>query len=116
MFSSSGAASALSNLISPACRALGIPPESVPLLVTRPFSGSAASASYVNLMDSAGADSFASYASSVIMGSSDTVFYIISVYFSAAPKARRTGYLYPVAVASSFFCVFVSCLVCRLTY
>ncbi len=116
MFSSSGAATALAGAASPFCRRIGIPEDVLPLLLTRPFSGSAASASYAELMSRSGADGFSSFYASVIMGSSDTVFYILSVYFSACPRVKRTGYAYPVAVASSLFCVLFSAFICRIFY
>ena len=116
MFSSCGAAEALSKIVSPFFRIIGIPENVLPLLLTRPFSGSAASASYTDLLNRSGADSFSSFFASVIMGSSDTVFYIIAVYFSVCPRVKHTGYLYPVAVASSLFCVFFSAYICRLFY
>ena len=116
MFSSSGAADALSALISPACSAAGLPGNVIPLLLVRPFSGSAASAAYVDLMRRSGADGFSAFLSSVIMGSSDTVFYIVSIYFSVCSKVKRTRYTYPVAVASSLFCIFFSCFICRLFF
>jgi len=116
MFSSCGAAEAASSLVRPVFRTVGIPPDVLPLLLTRPFSGSAASAAYTDLMIRSGADSFSSFLSSVIMGSSDTVFYIVSVYFSVCPNIKRTGYTYPVAVASSLFCTAFSAFICRLFF
>ena len=116
MFSASGASDAVSELIAPVCRALGIPEGSVPLLLTRPFSGAAANAAFTDLLSREGADGFSAFYSSVIMGSSDTAFYILSVYFSAARDVRKTGYAYPVAAASGVFCAFFSCFVCRLFF
>ena len=116
MFSASGAAGALAKALSPVLGALGVPSECVPLLVTRPFSGSAANAAFAELLARSGADSYPALVASVIMGSSDTTFYIISVYFSAAKSVRKTRYLFPVAVASALFCVFFSCFICRLIY
>ena len=116
MFSSSGAADALASLAAPLCKAVGIPSDVLPLLITRPFSGSAASAAYADLMSRSGADGYSSFLSSVIMGSSDTIFYIVSVYFSVCPAVKHTRYTYPVAIASSLFCVFFSGFICRLFY
>ncbi len=113
MLTASGATELISKYISPVCEKIGVPAEIVPLILTRPVSGSAANASFAALLDSCGADSFAAFAASVIMGSSDTVIYIISVYFSGAPHVKRTRHAVPVSVAVMLFCIFFSCYVAR---
>ncbi|MFA6948105.1 MAG: nucleoside recognition domain-containing protein, partial [Eubacteriales bacterium] len=79
MFSASGLADALSSLLSPLCAALGIPPEIVPLLAVRPVSGSASTAAAAELFGRIGSDSFAARCAAVIMGSSDTLVYVITI-------------------------------------
>lgn len=64
--------------------ALGdIPPEILPLVLTRPLSGSAAFGVTVNLINTHGPDSFIGRLASTIQGSTDTTFYILTVYFGA---------------------------------
>ncbi|MBQ7714255.1 MAG: spore maturation protein [Clostridia bacterium] len=116
MFTSSGAPEVLSKILSRPLSALGIPPDTLPFLLTRPFSGSAASGAFAELMKECGADSFEAVLCAVVMGSGDTAFYILSVYFSAAPNVRKTRYAYPVAAASCVFGVFFSCFICRLFF
>lgn len=113
MLRASGAVETLSVWLSPAFDALGVPSELLPLLLTRPFSGSAATATYASLLESSGADSFASTCASVIMGSSDTAVYVTSLYFSSI-GLRKTRYALPVSLLLMVFCIFFSCLVCRL--
>ena len=115
MLSACGAVELLGRLLSPVCDAIGVPSELVPLLVTRPISGSAATASYSELLNTYGADSFPALCASVIMGSSDTLVYIISVYFSSLGLAK-SRHAYPCAAAVMLFCIFFSCLVCRLRF
>jgi len=115
MLHASGAVDRLANLLAPAANAIGIPSEILPLLVTRPFSGSASTASYTELLARVGPDSFAGLCASVIFGSSDTVVYIISVYFSSV-GIRRSGSAFPCAFAVMLFCVFFSCFLCRLCF
>lgn len=105
------AASALSGVLG----AVGIPSEIVPLLITRPISGSASTAAYTELLDVYGPDAFAVLVASVIMGSSDTVIYVISVYFSAI-GIKKTRHALPAAFLTMIFCIFFSSFICRLFF
>ncbi len=115
MLTASGAVDFLDDLLSPVCEKVGVPADLLPLLLTRPFSGSGATAAYSDLLARLGADSFPALCASVIMGSSDTVVYIIGVYLSAV-GAKKARYAYVCAFAVMFFCIFFSCFVCRLWF
>lgn len=115
MLHASGAVDRLAALLSPVAKGLGIPSEILPLLVTRPFSGSASTASYTELLARVGPDSFAGLCASVIFGSSDTVVYVLSVYFSSV-GIRRSRAAFPIAFAIMLFCIFFSCFLCRLCF
>lgn len=97
VFRASGAAELLTALISPVLGAVGFPSECGTLMLLRPFSGSAAVALMENVLTDCGADSFAGRVASVILGSSETTFYTISVYF-AAVRAKKTRYALPAAI------------------
>lgn len=99
MFSAGGAVDALTNLLKPLCRAVGFPSEVMPLVILRPFSGSGAMAVYNEIASSVGADSFAERVASVLIGSSETTFYTVAVYFSAA-KTKRSRYAVPAALTA----------------
>lgn len=121
MFQASGAVSFLSAALGGVAEKLGIPVEILPLLVTRPVSGSASTAAYATLLDTVGADSFAALCASVLMGSSDTLIYVITVYFSGTAiggkaPVRRTRYAFFVASAVMILCVFLSAAVSRLFF
>lgn len=79
----SGALTAAAELLSPVLEKLGYPPETVPLALIRPVSGSGALAVFENILGSSGADSPAGRAAAILMGSTETTFYTIAVYFSA---------------------------------
>lgn len=115
MLRASGAVDAMAAVLSPVTSALGIPSELLPLLLTRPFSGSASTATLSELLERVGADSFVGLCASVIFGSSDTVVYIITVYASAA-GLRRTRWALPLSIFMMLFCVFFSCFFCRLWF
>ncbi len=112
MFSASGAVDFIAELLAPVCSAIGVPSELLPLLITRPVSGSAASSAYLDLLSKYGADSFAGLCASVIMGSSDTLIYVIAVYFGAVSvkKTRHTSFT---AFIVMLFCIFLSCAIAR---
>lgn len=115
MLNASGAIELLSSLLSPLFGAIGIPAELLPLLLTRPFSGSASTASFVELLERVGADSFVGLCASVIFATSDTMVYIISVYFSSV-GIKRSRAAFPVATAVMLFCIFFSCFLCRMWF
>ena len=84
MLRASGAVDALCSLLSPVLARLGIPAETVPLMLLRPLSGSGALAVGSDIIKSSGADSFAGRCAAVMLGSTETTFYVIAVYFGAA--------------------------------
>lgn len=97
MLRSSGAVEVLSDLMAPVFRIFGIPPETAMLVLIRPISGSAALAVGAELMQEYGPDSLIGRTAAVMLGSTETTFYTISVYFSAA-GIRKTRYTIPAAL------------------
>ena len=97
MLKASGAVELLSNRLAPAFSFLGIPPETAMLVLIRPISGSAALAIGADLMAQYGVDSAIGRTVAVMLGSTETTFYTISVYFSAA-GIRKTRYAVPAAL------------------
>lgn len=93
----SGALTFTVGLLSPAARALGVPEEIVPLILLRPFSGSASLALLKDTLTEVGADSFAGRAASIAVGSTETVFYTVAVYFGAV-GVTRTRHSIPAAL------------------
>ena len=115
MFSASGAVEQITELLRPVTGFFGFPPECTPLLILRPFSGSGAVAMYENILTSCGADSFAGRVASVMLGSSETTFYTIAVYF-AAVKAKDTRHALPSALAGDLTGFIVSAISVRLLF
>jgi spore maturation protein B len=112
MLSASGAPALLAEALKPFFSAAGIPGEILPLILTRPVSGSASVATVADLIKRLGPDSFPSLCAAVMMSSSDTAVYVVSVYFSAV-HVRRSRHALPVALTASFFCAVLACLLCR---
>lgn len=115
MLWASGITALLSDKLSPIASKIGIPSELIPLLLTRPVSGSASTAAYSELLSRYGADSFVGLCASVIMGSSDTMIYVIGVYFSSV-GIKKSRYAVPCAAAVMLFCIFFSCFICRIWF
>ena len=99
MLRASGALDALSALTSPLLEHLGIPPETTPLLLIRPISGSGALAVVSDLIQTHGPDSHIGRVAAVMMGSTETTFYTTAVYFSAA-GIRNCRHTIPAALAA----------------
>jgi spore maturation protein B len=97
MLRASGAIDALSRVAAPLFHAVGIPPELAPLVLIRPISGSAALAVGAELMATYGVDSEIGRTAAVMLGSTETTFYTISVYFGAT-GIRKTRYAVPAAL------------------
>ena len=95
----SGALELLTNLLSPLLGLLGIPPETAPLMLLRPVSGSGALAAATELMAQYGPDSYIGRTAAVMLGSTETTFYVIAVYFGAA-GIKHTRWAVPAALCA----------------
>ena len=115
MLKASGAVELVSRLLSPLFSLFGIPPETAMLVFIRPISGSAALAVGADLMAQYGVDSDIGRTAAVMLGSTETTFYPISVYFGAA-GIRKTRYCIPAALFADFVGFFMASLTVRLFF
>lgn len=99
MVRASGLLQALASWLSPVLGRLGLPPELLPLMLVRPISGSAALGVGADLINAYGPDSDLGRMAAVMLGSTETTFYTIAVYFSAA-GITRTRYALPAALCA----------------
>ena len=99
MFRASGAMEWLSTLCAPLLELLGVPPEATPLMMIRPVSGNGALAVATDLMTVHGPDSYIGRVAAVMLGSTETTFYTIAVYFGSA-GIRKTRHTLPAALAA----------------
>ena len=115
MFRASGAMEVLSALCAPVLELLGIPPETAPLMLVRPVSGSGALAVGSELMSTYGPDSYIGRVAAVMLGSTETTFYTVAVYFGAAGihKSRHT---IPAALTADLTGFIASALAVRLFF
>ena len=115
MLRASGAAELLSNLLSPLFSFFGIPAETALLVLIRPISGSAALAVGAELMVRYGVDSPVGRTAAVMLGSTETTFYTISVYFGAA-GIKKTRYCIPAALFADCIGFFMASLTVKLLF
>ena len=115
MLKASGAVELLSNLLTPVFSRLGIPAETAILVLIRPISGSAALAVGADLMTQYGVDSLIGRTVAVMLGSTETTFYTISVYFGAA-GIKKTRYTVPAALFADFIGFFMASITVKLLY
>ena len=99
MLRASGALETLTRGLTPALAFLGIPPETVGLLLIRPVSGSGALAVGSEIMQTYGPDSAVGRTAAVMLGSTETTFYTVAVYYGAA-GIRRTHHTVPAALTA----------------
>ena len=115
MFRASGAMEWLSGLLAPVLGWLGIPSQPAPILLIRPISGSGALAVATDLMRTHGPDSYIGRVAAVMLGSTETTFYTIAVYFGSA-GIHRTRHAVPAALAADLTGFAASALAVRLFF
>ncbi|MBE7012216.1 MAG: spore maturation protein [Ruminococcaceae bacterium] len=107
MLRSSGFIDILSNLLSPFLKAVSMPAEVMPLALLRPVSGSGSIAILSDIFNNCGVDSYAGKVASVMMGSTETTFYTIAVYFGAI-NCKDSKYTLKSALIGDFTGIFLS--------
>ncbi len=83
VFRASGVLGALNSLLSPLAGAIGLPGELIPLVLIKPLSGSGALGVFTEVLREYGPDSTIGLTASIIMGTTETIFYTLTVYYGA---------------------------------
>lgn len=112
MLRASGFFELLNQLLKPALEFLGMSPELLPLALIRPFSGSASNGVMADLIHQYGGDSVIAKTAATMMGSTETTFYVIAVYFGAV-NIRHTRHAIPAGLIADFAGVLASVYICR---
>ena len=115
MFRASGAMEWLTLRCAPLLEALGIPGELMPLMLMRPVSGSGALAVGSELIAANGADSYIGRVAAVMLGSTETTFYTIAVYYGSA-GIRKTRHTIPAALTADLTGFIASAFAVRLLF
>ncbi|MBR2386225.1 spore maturation protein [bacterium] len=115
MFRASGVLGTIQNALSPILETLKIPLDTVIIMLTRSLSGSATLGVLSDIVSTNGADSYASKLASVIVGSSETTFYVLAVYFgSVGIKKMRHAVL--VGILADIIGIVVAVAICRIFF
>ena len=112
MLRASGAMEVLGDWLSPVFSFFGIPPETALLVLVRPISGSAALGVGAELMAEYGPDSLVGKTAAIMLGSTETTFYTIGVYFGAA-GIQKTRYTLLAALLADFVGFFMAALTAK---
>ncbi len=109
----SGITEILIDLLSPLFKILGIPTEVSELVLLRPFTGSGSYAILKDIYTTYGVDTYVGRCASVIMGTSETLFYVATVYFSQT-SVKKLSYAIPLALVCNIFGTVTACLICKI--
>ncbi len=112
MFRASGAIDNLSHWLAPLLHKIGMPPEVLPLALIRPFSGSASNGLLAEMIHTHGGNAFISHLGATMMGSTETTFYVVALYFGAA-NIRRTRHAIPAGLIADAVGVIAAVFVCH---
>lgn len=112
VFRESGAMDGMILVLKPLAKIFNMPKEMVPLMLLRPISGSASLAFITDLMKTHGVDSFIGKTASVVMGSTDTIVYTLSIYLGSI-GIKKTKYTMLVAIIVQYLSIYMAVKCCR---
>jgi len=115
MFRAAGGIRLITDLLGPALSAVNFPTDLLPLALMRPLSGSGANGLFAELVQSHGPDSLVARMGATIMGSTETTFYVIAVYFGSV-AVRRTRHAVPAGLIADLTGVAASVTICNLVF
>ncbi len=107
IFRAGGGMEILASILSPVTRLIGMPPEALPMAIIRPLSGSGALGVMSEIIKTHGPDSLIGRMVSVMMGSSETTFYVLAVYFGSV-SITKTRQAVPAGIIADIVAVLVS--------
>jgi spore maturation protein B len=115
IFRASGAMELLTAILAPATNLIGMPPETLPMALMRPLSGSGSLGIMTELMKVHGPDSFIGILASTMYGSSETTFYVLAVYFGSV-QIKNTRHAVPAGLIADVFGMLGAVLICRILF
>ena len=115
MLRASGALDALAAFLTPVLQGLGIPPQAISIMLIRPLSGSGALAAGTELISTYGPDSLIGRTAAIMLGSTETTFYVLAVYLGAG-GAKKVRAAIPAALAADLAGFTVASLTARMLW
>ncbi|WP_308934008.1 spore maturation protein [Irregularibacter muris] len=111
IFRASGALDYLIKALAPVFGLIGVPKEVLPLALMRPLSGSGGLAILADILENFHPDSFIGRVASTMMGSSETIFYTLAVYFGSI-GIKDYRHTLPAALMADFAAIVASVVIC----
>jgi len=115
MFRGGGGIDLVTRWLRPVLDAIRFPTELVPLALMRPLSGSGTIALFSDLVKQLGPDQLVSRMAATILGSTETTFYVVAVYFGAV-GVQRTRHAVPAGLVADLVGIIASVIICRLVF
>jgi spore maturation protein B len=115
MFRASGAMESITNFLSPILSIFSIPADSIPVMITRPLSGSATLGLFSEIAYKFGADAYITKLCAVLVGSSETTFYVLSVYFGSI-GIKKFRYALLTGLLADIIGIIAAIFVCSLIF
>jgi spore maturation protein B len=115
LFRAAGGFDLITKALKPVLEFLNVPGEVIPLVITRPFSGSAALGILASILKESGPDSFAGRVASTVMGSAETIFYTVALYFGSV-GISKTRHTVPAALVAEFFGLAAAIIFCSILF
>lgn len=115
VFKASGALDLLILLLRPVIDLLGMPPEVAPLALLRPISGSASFAFVTEIIKAFGPDTYEGRVAATMMGSTETIFYTLAVYYGSV-GIKNIRYTLVAAIMADIISVIASLWACRFIF
>lgn len=115
MLRASGAIEMCANFLAPILTKLHVPADTLPLMIGRSLSGSAALGVFSDIANNLGPDSYATKLAAVMVGSSETTFYVLAVYFGAV-GISKIRYALVVGLLADIVGIIAAILVCHILF
>ena len=112
MFRASGAIDFIGQIFAPLLAKFNVPADTIPIMIVRSLSGSAALGVFSDIANNLGPDDYATKLSAVMVGSSETTFYVLAVYFGAV-GVSKLRYALLVGLLADFIGIVAAVLVCN---
>lgn len=115
MFRASGIIEMIGNICAPVLTHFNVPADTIPIMLVRSLSGSAALGIFSDIANNLGPDDYATKLSAVMIGSSETTFYVLAVYFGAI-GISKLRYALIVGLLADFIGIVSAVLVCNMMF
>ncbi|MGI6169338.1 MAG: spore maturation protein [Christensenellales bacterium] len=115
VFRTAGGFSLIGQVLAPVLQLVGIPADVLPMVLIKPFSGSAALSVLADIFQAAGPDSYSGILASVMMGSTETIFYTVTLY-AGAVGLKDMRYTIAAALFSMIAGIVAAVLLCTFLF